>query len=112
MPYFPKQGDIIIMDFDPQTGYEQRGRRPALVVSNNVYNQHCKLAMVCPITNTDKQHAFHIRLNTDTQTTGVILCDQIRAMDVTARNAVFSEYISDDTLDKVIELIYTFMDYV
>ena len=53
MLYIPNQGDIIVLDFDPQAGFEQKGRRPALVVSNNKYNKHCKMAMVCPITNTN-----------------------------------------------------------
>ena len=110
MKYVPNQGDIIVMDFDPQKGLEQRGRRPALVISNNIYNRHCKLAMVCPITNTDKAHAFHIRLDDRTQTTGVVLCDQVRAMDVCARNAIFIEYISDDLLDKVAELVWSFIE--
>ena len=109
MPYTPNQGDIIIMDFDPQSGYEQQGRRPALVISNNIYNRHCKMAMVCPITNTDKNHAFHIRLDNSTVTSGVVLCDQVRALDVTARNAVYKESVSDSIIDKTIELICSFM---
>ena len=110
MGYFPTQGDIIIMDFDPQKGHEQRGRRPALVVSNNIYNRHCKLAMVCPITNTDKAHAFHIRLDDRTQTKGVILCDQVRAMDIGARNAVYEENAAGDIIDRAIELVWSFIE--
>jgi len=110
MKYTPNQGDIIMMDFDPQKGFEQKGRRPALVVSNNIYNQHSKLAIVCPITNTDKAHAFHIQLGNDTNTTGVILCDQIRALDFNARNADYVEYISDDVLDRVIDMVCSFVE--
>ena len=110
MTYTPNQGDIIIIDFDPQKGHEQKGRRPALVVSNKTYNTHSKMAMVCPITNTDKSHAFHILLDNRTETTGVILCDQIRAFDVAARNAVYVEYVSDDILDEVIDLICSLVE--
>ena len=110
MQYLPQQGDIVIMDFDPQLGFEQQGRRPALVVSNSIYNRHCKMAMVCPITNTDKGHAFHIPLDNNTQITGVVLCDQIRALDITARNAVYKESVSDDIIDRVTDLICSFVD--
>ena len=47
-----EQGDIVYLDFDPQAGHEQRGRRPALVVSNNLFNRVNSLTMVCPITHT------------------------------------------------------------
>ena len=48
-----EQGDIVYLDFDPQAGHEQRGRRPALVVSNNTFNRFSSLTMVCPITQTE-----------------------------------------------------------
>ncbi|MCL2120855.1 MAG: type II toxin-antitoxin system PemK/MazF family toxin, partial [Clostridiales bacterium] len=86
------------------------GRRPAIVISNNTYNRHCKMAIVCPITNVDKNHPFHIRLDHRTQTTGVILCDQPKALDVTARNAAFVEQAPTDLLDKAIDLICSFIE--
>jgi mRNA interferase MazF len=107
--FVPDQGDIIVMDFDPQTGFEQSGRRPALVISNSIYNRHCKMALVCPITNTDKDHVFHVRLDKQTNTTGVILCDQIRALDVTARNAAFKERVPESVLDEAIDVICAFL---
>jgi len=110
MSYMPNKGDIMILDFDPQAGYEQKGRRPALVVSNDHYNRHCKMVMVCPITNTDKNHAFHVRLDSRTHTTGVILCDQMRALDIRARNAAFKETIPDDILDEAIDIIASFIE--
>jgi len=110
MQYFPAQGDIIIIDFDSQVGFEQLGRRPALVVSNGIYNRHCKMAIVCPITNTDKGHAFHIPLDNSTRTTGVVLCDQARALDINARNAVFMEVAPDDVIDRATDMICSFID--
>ena len=110
MPYFPEQGDIIVMDFDPQVGFEQQGRRPALVVSNGIYNRHCKMAIVCPITSTDKGHAFHIPLDGNTRTTGVVLCDQVRALDITGRNAVYIETAPQDIIDRATDLICSFFD--
>ena len=50
------QGDIVYLDFDPQSGHEQKGRRPALVISNNLFNRVSSLTMVCPITHTDRGH--------------------------------------------------------
>jgi len=52
--YIPRQGDYIHLRFDPQSGHEQQGRRPALVVSNDTFNKHTGLAMVCPLTNTHR----------------------------------------------------------
>jgi mRNA interferase MazF len=80
-----KQGFIIWLDFDPQTGHEQKGRRPALVISNKTFNKFSKLVIVCPITNTDKNHPFHVKLDNRTKTTGAVLCDQARTLDISAR---------------------------
>lgn len=97
------------MDFDPQQGHEQRGRRPAIILSNDVLNHHSSLALVCPITNTNKRHPFHIELDGRTQTTGVILCDQAKMLDVRARNAQFSEECPEDIWKEARELIISFM---
>ena len=75
-----EQGDIVYLDFDPQSGHEQNGRRPALVISNNLFNRVSSLTMVCPITHTDRGHPFHLRLDERTRTDGVILCDQARML--------------------------------
>ena len=105
-----KQGSLIWLDFDPQTGYEQKGRRPALVVSNETFNRFSKMAIVCPITNSDKNHPFHIKLNDKTKTTGVILCDQVRTLDINARNYEFIEIIPEETLIEAIDIIYGFIE--
>jgi mRNA interferase MazF len=104
-----KQGDIIIMDFDPQKGHEQSGRRPALVLSNNILNQHSSVALVCPITNTNKKHPFHIELDKRTNTTGVVLCDQAKMLDIKARNAQFKEECPSDIWNEAKDLIISFM---
>jgi len=105
-----KQGDIIWLDFDPQTGHEQRGRRPALVVSNESFNRFSKMAIVCPITNTDKNHPFHVRLNQKTLVKGVILCDQSRTLDIYARNYEMIERLPDNLLFEVIDIIGGFIE--
>ena len=105
-----KQGDIIWLDFDPQTGHEQKGRRPALVVSNDTFNNFSNLAIVCPITNTNKEYPFHIKLDKRTKTTGVIYCDQARTLDIKVRNYKFIEKITDDILFEVKDIISGFIE--
>lgn len=104
-----QQGDIIIMDFNPQQGHEQSGRRPAIILSNNILNQHSSLVLVCPITNTIKHHPFHIELDERTQTTGVILCDQAKMLDIKARNARFQEKCPEEIWQDARDLIISFM---
>ena len=105
-----KQGDIIWLDFDPQIGYEQKGRRPALIISNEIFNKFSKMAIVCPITNTDKNYPFHIKLDERTNTKGVILCDQVRTLDIKARNFELIENIPDEILLEVIDIVYGFIE--
>ncbi len=100
-----EQGDIIYLNFDPQSGHEQKGRRPGLVISNNLFNQKSSMTMVCPITHTNKKHPFHIHLDQRTKTDGVIFCDQARMLDLESRKAVFEEKTPPDILADVIDLV-------
>jgi mRNA interferase MazF len=104
------QRDIVWLDFDPQVGHEQRGRRPALVVSNESFNRFSSMAMVCPITNTNRPHPFHVPLDENTVTTGVIMCDQTRTLDMAARNSSFIERVSGDIFFEVTDIISGFME--
>ena len=70
------------MNFDPQAGHEQSGWRPALIVSGDMLNLHSNMVMVCPITNTNREHPFHIPLDERTETTGFILCEQAKMLDL------------------------------
>ncbi|MCM1507151.1 MAG: type II toxin-antitoxin system PemK/MazF family toxin [Ruminococcus flavefaciens] len=97
-----KQGDIIKVSFDPQSGHEQVGYRPALVVSNNIFNNNTNLVLVCPISNTKSSFPLHIPLDSRTQTSGSILCQHIRSLDINARKYIFIETLPDDILKKVI----------
>ena len=103
------QGDIITLDFNLQSGHEQKGRRPAIVLSNDILNRHSSLMFVCPITNTNKNHPFHIKLDERTQTTGVILCDQAKMLDVKSRKAKFEEKCPEDIWNEAKELIISFL---
>jgi len=106
-----KQGDIIRLNFNPQAGHEQSGRRPALVVSNDSFTLITRTAaMVCPITRTDKSLPFHISLDDRTQTTGVVLCDQAKIIDIQARNFEFIEKAPKDIVLDVIDTINGFIE--
>ena len=105
-----RQGDIIWLDFDPQIGHEQKGRRPALVLSNDTLNMFSELPLVCPITNTDKGYPFHVELDHRTKTTGVVLCDQAKMSDINARRYEFIERIPDDILLEVLDILKGFIE--
>jgi mRNA interferase MazF len=85
--YTPGRGDIVLLHFSPQTGHEQSGRRPALVISPTAYNRKVGLALFCPITTRIKGYPFEVLLPDDLKTTGAILCDQIKSLDWRARRA-------------------------
>ena len=57
--YIPKQGDIVYMDFNPTKGHEQKGKRPAMIISNDVFNINTKMAILCPITSNTKEFPTH-----------------------------------------------------
>jgi len=105
------QGDIINLNFNPQAGHEQSGRRPALVVSNRNFSRITRVAaMVCPITRTNKSLPFHISLDSRTQTTGVVLCDQAKIIDIQARDFEFIEKAPHDIVLDAIDIIRGFID--
>src|SRR5882762_7645020 len=91
--YVPKRGDIMRLDLDPQSGHEQAGRRPVLVLSPADYNRKSNLAVVCPLTNKAKGYPFEVPIEAsavvDGTATGVILADQVKSLDWTARNAEY-----------------------
>lgn len=105
-----EQGDIVYLDFDPQAGHEQKGRRPALVVSNDLFNRVSSLTMVCPITHTDRGHPFHVRLDERTKTDGVVMCDQARMLDLASRRASFEEKAPSDLVAEAVDLITGFIE--
>lgn len=105
-----EQGDIVYLDFDPQAGHEQRGRRPALVVSNNLFNRISSLTMVCPITHTDRGHPFHVRLDSRTRTDGVIMCDQARMLDLNSRRASYTEKAPAELVAEAVDIITGFIE--
>ncbi|HTQ99921.1 MAG TPA: type II toxin-antitoxin system PemK/MazF family toxin [Candidatus Acidoferrum sp.] len=87
--YVPHKGDFIALNFDPQAGHEQKGRRPGLVVSNYLFNKHTGLALVCPLTNTDRRIPFHLPVPADSRLTGFVMIDQVKSVDFITRKASF-----------------------
>lgn len=99
--YVPDSGDLIWIDFDPQAGREQAGRRPALVLSPAVYNGKSSLALVCPITSQIKGYPFELLLPKGLKISGVVLCDHIKNVDWNARRAQRAGRVSDGFLNDV-----------
>src|SRR4030042_5765597 len=96
--YIPRQGDINAITFDPQSGHEQKGRRPAFVVSKYLFNQSTGLAIVCPVTNTERGFPFHVPIPEDSKLTGFIMVEQVRSVDFRARRAKRIEHGNDKLL--------------
>lgn len=86
-PFTGTAGDFITLDFDPQAGHEQAGRRPAIIVSEAAYNGAAHLAIVCPITTHKKDYPFEVSIPPGSAVTGVVLADHIKSLDLTARRA-------------------------
>lgn len=107
-----KQGTIIKINFNPQSGHEQAGYRPAVVISNNFFNQKAKLSIVCPITNTNNHFPLHIPLDERTKTTGVILCEHIKSLDLNSRTYQEIEELPKDILDRVIDVVYSEIEQI
>ena len=87
MSYVPARGDVVWLDFNPQAGHEQAGRRPALVLSPASYNGKLGLAIVCPITSRVKGYPFEVSIPSGFAVAGVVLADQVKNVDWQARNA-------------------------
>ena len=103
--YVPGKGDFVILTFDPQAGREQRGRRPALVVSNTLFNRHTGLAMVCPVTNTFRDIPFHVPVPDASSLTGYVMVEQIKSVDYASRKARFVEKAATSHLNEVLAIL-------
>ena len=107
-----RQGDIIKLNFNPQAGHEQAGYRPTLVISNDFFNQKTNLTIVCPITNTNNKFPLHIPLDDGTVTTGVVLCEHVKALDLNTRVYRVVEQIPEDLLRMVIDVVFAEVEIV
>jgi mRNA interferase MazF len=102
MAYIPERGDIIWINFNPQAGHEQAGKRPAFVLSPSAYNRKVGLALLCPVTNKIKGYPFEVELPEGLKVTGAVLSDQIKSLDWKARSAAFICKLPDDITEQVL----------
>lgn len=100
-PYVPEAGDVIWLNFDPQAGREQAGRRPSVVLSPREYNRRTSLALVCPVTTRVKGYPFEVPLPTGMAISGVVLADQVRSLDWEDRQAALVARVPEATLAEI-----------
>lgn len=102
------RGDIYLVDLDPTKGREQQGKRPVLVVSKAIFNQH-NPALVCPIATAaigQRLAGFTVNLQgAGTAATGVVLCSQVRTLDLRARGGRKVEQAPEFIVDLVLDCL-------
>lgn len=103
--YIPQRGDFIALTFDPQSGHEQMGRRPALVVSHDLFNKSTGLCIVCPITNIRRDFPFHVPIPNDQNITGVIMVEQVKSIDFRSRKAKHIGKAPEAVLQEVLAIL-------
>lgn len=101
MAYIPDRGDAVWIDFNPQTGHEQAGRRPAVVLSPAPYNRKVGLAILCPITNQVKGYPFEVLIPKGLKVSGCVLSDQVKNLDWKMRNAELIARLPSSVADDV-----------
>ena len=101
--YVPDAGDLVWLTFDPQAGHEQRGRRPALILSPRSYNAKARLAIACPISSHVKGYPFEVPLPSGGKISGVVLADHVKNLDWQARHVTFEAKASADLVTDVRE---------
>lgn len=103
----PDRGDLVWLNFTPQSGHEQAGKRPALVLSPRSYNEKVGLAIFCPVTSQVKGYPFEVLLNGKIK--GAVLSDQIRSLDWVARNSEYIEKAAPGVVAEVLSRVQTLL---
>ena len=103
--FVPGKEDFISVTFDPQSGHEQKGRRPALVVSNTLFNEQTGLAIVCPLTTTHRGYPFHVAVLGNPDVKGFVMVERVKSIDYHARQAKSLGKASEDLLDEVLSIL-------
>ena len=107
MPAAPQRGDVVWISLSPHTGHEQAGRRPAVVLSPQRYNDTVGLAVLCPITSTAKGYPFEVALPADLPVHGVVLADQVKSLDWRSREAELACRLPEDVVLEVLHKLDT-----
>ena len=105
--YVPQKGDLVILTFDPQAGHEQKGRRPALILSNDLFNKHTGFAIACPITNSDRKIPFHVQIPQTSSFTGFVMVDQVKSIDYRHRQVKYVERAPSELVDETLSILDT-----
>lgn len=103
MAWVPERGDVVWITMTPQTGREQAGRRPAVVLSPATYNGRVGLAVLCPITTVVKGYPFEVEVPDGAGVRGVVLADQVKSLDWRARQAERIARLPEETTKVVLE---------
>ena len=106
--YVPDRGDVVWLTFDPQTGHEQSGRRPAVVLSPRAYNSRTNLAIFCPVTSQSKGYPFEVPIR-GKRVDGVVLSDQVKSLDWRVRRAQLIERVSASVIEEVLGKLATLL---
>ena len=100
--YVPARGDLVWLEFSHQAGHEQKGRRPALVLSPRSFNEKRGMALFCPITSRVAGYPFEVLLPSDGEITGAVLSDQVRSLDWRARHVRYAGSASAHVVEEVV----------
>jgi mRNA interferase MazF len=103
--YIPRKGDFVAVSLDPQSGHEQRGRRPALVISNDLFNKHTGLCIACPITSTRRDYPFHVSIPDGHDVTGYVMVEQVKSLDFRTRKVKRIGKAPDQVLQESLSLL-------
>ena len=107
--YVPERGDVVWLSFSPQAGHEKAGRRPALVLSPEEYNNKVGLSLLCPITSQVKGYPFEVVIPDDCEVQGVVLSDQVKSLDWRVRDAEFFCRLPDEVINEVLGKLLTLL---
>lgn len=105
----PDRGDLVYINFNPQSGHEQAGHRPGIVLSPKSFNEVTGFAAVCPITNTVRGWGYEVQLPEGLDFQGVILTDQVKCLDWKARNLQVKSQAPEDIVEDCLAKIATFL---
>jgi mRNA interferase MazF len=104
-PTTPDRGHVVWIDFSPHAGHEQGGRRPGVIVTKSRFTTATSFAVACPVTSQVKGYPFEVAIPPGLPVQGVILCDQFKSLDWSARSAVFICELPDEVMDEVLARI-------
>jgi mRNA interferase MazF len=107
--YAPERGDVVWLQFTPQAGHEQAGRRPAVTLSPKPYNEKVGLGLFCPVTSQAKGYPFEACLPADLPVSGVALCDQVKSLDWKTRQAQFVCRLPEATVTEIMAKVQSLL---